>query len=58
LTAPVVSLVGVRATLVGASLIGTAATAGALLLPGMLQIEGTCRVLAESERPSPQRAAA
>jgi DHA3 family tetracycline resistance protein-like MFS transporter len=58
LTAPVVSLIGVRATLVGASLIGTAATAGALLLPGMLQIEGTCRLLAESEHASPQRAAA
>jgi MFS family permease len=40
LTAPVASLVGVRATLVGAALIGTAATLGALFLPGMRDIEG------------------
>ena len=58
LTAPVVSLIGVRATLVGASLIGAGATAAALLLPGMLQIEGTCGRLAEGERPSAQRAVA
>jgi hypothetical protein len=40
LTAPVTSLVGVRATLVGAALIGTVATLGALFLPGMRDIEG------------------
>ena len=40
LTAPLVALVGLRATLVGASVIGTVATAAALLLPGMRQIEG------------------
>jgi MFS family permease len=57
LTAPIASLVGVRATLVGASLVGTAATAAALVLPGMRQIEGACRI-AESERPQVQRAAA
>jgi MFS family permease len=43
LTAPAVALVGVKATLIGASLIGSAATAGALLLPGMREIEGECR---------------
>ncbi len=40
LTAPVVAVVGVRATLVGAAVIGAAATVGALLLPGMRDIEG------------------
>ena len=33
-------LVGVRATLVGAGLIGSAATLGALFLPGMRDVEG------------------
>ncbi len=40
LTAPVAGLVGVRATLIGAALIGTVATLGALFLPGMRDIEG------------------
>ncbi|HEY7003870.1 MAG TPA: MFS transporter [Gaiellaceae bacterium] len=40
LTAPVTSLVGARATLVGAALIGGAVTLGALFLPGMRSIEG------------------
>jgi Na+/melibiose symporter-like transporter len=40
LTAPIVSLVGVRATLVGAAVIGGVFTFGALLLPGMRAIEG------------------
>ena len=40
LTAPVTSLVGVRATLIGAALIGAVCTLGALLLPGMRDIEG------------------
>jgi len=57
LTAPAVSLVGVRMTLVGASLIGTAATAAALLLPGMRAIEGV-RGLTSSEHPATHRAAA
>jgi DHA3 family tetracycline resistance protein-like MFS transporter len=57
LTAPVVSLVGVTATLVGASLIGTAATAAALFLPGMRAIEGA-RGHSAGEQPASQRAAA
>ena len=40
LTAPVAELVGVRATLVGAAVIGGAVTFGALFLPGMRDIEG------------------
>ena len=40
LTAPVAELVGVRATLAGAALIGGAVTLGALFLPGMRDIEG------------------
>ena len=43
LTAPVAGLIGVRATLVGAALIGAAATAGAFFLPGMRDIEGRSR---------------
>lgn len=39
LTAPVVGLVGVRATLIGAAMIGGAFTLGALFLPGMRDIE-------------------
>ncbi len=39
LTGPVVALVGVRATLVGAGLIGATATLAALFLPGMRSIE-------------------
>ena len=41
LTAPVAGLVGVRATLVGAAVIGGVFTLGALFLPGMRDIEGT-----------------
>jgi DHA3 family tetracycline resistance protein-like MFS transporter len=40
LTAPVASLVGVRATLVGAAAIGAVVTLGALFVPGMRDIEG------------------
>jgi DHA3 family tetracycline resistance protein-like MFS transporter len=40
LTAPVAALVGVRATLIGAAVIGGVATLGALFLPGMRDIEG------------------
>ena len=39
LTAPVAAAVGVRATLVGAALIGSAVTLGAYFLPGMTDIE-------------------
>ncbi len=55
LTAPVASVIGVRATLVGAGLIGAAITLAALFLPGMRDIEesgsrpgGAVRALAES----------
>ena len=40
LTAPVASLFGARATLIGAGLIGGAITLAALFLPGMRDIEG------------------
>ena len=40
LTAPVAALVGVRATLIGAAVIGGVFTLGALFLPGMRDIEG------------------
>jgi MFS family permease len=40
LTAPVAELIGARATLAGAALIGGAVTFGALFLPGMRDIEG------------------
>ena len=39
-TAPVTALVGVRATLIGAAVIGGVATLAALFLPGMRDIEG------------------
>ena len=40
LTAPVAAVLGVRATLVGAGIIGAAITLAALFLPGMTAIEG------------------
>ena len=40
LTAPVAELIGVRATLIGAAVIGGTVTLGALFLPGMRDIEG------------------
>jgi MFS family permease len=43
LTAPIAGLIGVRATLVGAALIGGVITLGALFLPGMRDIEGTVK---------------
>jgi DHA3 family tetracycline resistance protein-like MFS transporter len=49
ITGPVASVVGVRATLVGAGLIGAAATFGALFIPGMRDIEGTESV--QDQRP-------
>jgi DHA3 family tetracycline resistance protein-like MFS transporter len=39
LTAPVAAVAGVRATLVGAALVGAAVTLGALFLPGMRDLE-------------------
>jgi DHA3 family tetracycline resistance protein-like MFS transporter len=39
LTAPVAGILGVRATLVGAGLVGAAITVAALFLPGMRDIE-------------------
>jgi MFS family permease len=41
LTAPVAGLVGVRATLIGAGLVGAAITLAALFLPGMRDIESS-----------------
>jgi len=58
LTAPVAAVVGVRATLVGAALIGSAATAAALLLPGMRSIEGRSRPPKRGSPPAAGRAAA
>ena len=40
LTAPAAALFGVRATLIGAALIGSIATAAAFFLPGMRDVEG------------------
>jgi DHA3 family tetracycline resistance protein-like MFS transporter len=40
LTAPVAAALGVRATLIGAGLLGAAITLAALFLPGMTAIEG------------------
>jgi hypothetical protein len=40
LTAPVAALVGARATLVAAAVVGGVITLGALFLPGMRDIEG------------------
>jgi len=55
LTAPVAALVGVRATLIGAAVIGGVFTLGALLLPGMRDIEGAA---AEAENAGPSAAPA
>jgi MFS family permease len=44
LTAPVAGLVGARATLVGAAVIGAVVTGAAFLLPGMRAIEQTAEV--------------
>ncbi len=41
LTAPVAALLGARTTLVGAGVLGSAVTAAAVLLPGMLDVDGT-----------------
>jgi MFS family permease len=57
LTAPAAELFGVRATLVGAAIIGAGATAGAWFLPGIRDIEGSARS-ADPEHPAARRAAA
>ena len=57
LTAPAAELFGVRATLVGAAIIGAGATAGAWFLPGIRDIEGSARS-ADREQPAARRAAA
>ena len=63
LTAPVTALVGVRATLIGAAVIGAVFTLGALFLPGMRDIEGAAgeadraNLLAASRRARPSHAA-
>jgi DHA3 family tetracycline resistance protein-like MFS transporter len=41
ITGPVAGLIGVRATLVGAGLVGAAATLSALFIPGMRSVEGS-----------------
>jgi len=57
LTAPVAAAVGVRATLVGAALIGAAVTLGAYFLPGMTAIErrpARGAASASAPRPAPR----
>jgi MFS family permease len=51
LTAPVADLIGVRATLIGAALIGGVITLGALFLPGMRDIEGIATEDSQSDVP-------
>jgi len=55
LTAPVAAAVGVRATLVGAAIIGGAVTLGALFLPGMRDVESRPADTGERPRPRPVR---
>ena len=58
LTAPIAALVGVRATLIGAAVIGGVFTLGALFLPGMRNIEGVAaEALAEHDGPPREREA-
>ena len=53
LTAPVAAAVGVRATLVGAGLLGAAITLAALFLPGMTAIEGSAGSARAPRPPKP-----
>jgi DHA3 family tetracycline resistance protein-like MFS transporter len=55
LTAPVAGLLGVRATLIGAGLVGGAITLAALFLPGMRAIEGVADGSSEGYRVGPKR---
>lgn len=41
LTAPIAALLGARTTLIGAGVLGGAVTAAAMLLPGMLDVDGS-----------------
>ena len=50
LTAPVAALVGVRATLIGAAVIGAVFTLGAIFMPGMRAIEGLAAEVPEDRR--------
>jgi hypothetical protein len=50
LTAPVSAAIGIRATLVGAGLLGAAVTLAALLVPGMRAVEGRREPLAATAR--------
>ena len=52
ITGPVADVIGVRATLVGAGLIGAAATFVALFIPGMRDVEGVYRPLPAAPAPS------
>jgi MFS family permease len=55
LTGPVAALIGVRATLVGAGVLGGVVTLAALFLPGMRSIERTASIDGDGERlPSAQ----
>jgi MFS family permease len=51
LTAPVAAAVGVRATLIGAAVVGATVTIGALFLPEMRDLERSDELLPPSERP-------
>jgi MFS family permease len=53
ITGPVSDAVGVRATLLGAGLLGGIITLGALFLPGMRDIEGAAPVREDEPRPGP-----
>jgi MFS family permease len=53
LTAPVAAAVGVRATLIGAAIVGATVTIGALFLPGMRDLDRSDELLPPSERSVP-----
>jgi MFS family permease len=55
LTGPLSDAVGVRATLLGAGMVGGVVTFGALFLPGMLDIEGAPPLRDDEPRPEPAR---
>ena len=54
LTGPIAGQIGAQATLVAAGLVGTAATASALLLPGMRDIERAAHVASIETRTTPE----
>jgi MFS family permease len=53
LTAPVAAAVGVRATLIGAAVVGATVTIGALFLPGMRDLERSDELLPPTDRSLP-----